>query len=46
MSRWYAEIILPLPLDSTFTYAIPAEMESAVKVGYRVIVPFGNIIPG
>ena len=42
MSRWYAEIILPLPLDSTFTYAIPAEMESAVKVGYRVIVPFGR----
>lgn len=42
MSRWYAEIILPLPLDSTFTYAIPAEMESVVKVGYRVIVPFGR----
>lgn len=42
MSRWYAEIILPLPLDTTFTYAIPAEMESSVKVGYRVIVPFGR----
>lgn len=42
MSRWYAEVILPLPLDSTFTYAIPSDMESAVKVGYRVIVPFGR----
>ncbi|MDE6316834.1 MAG: primosomal protein N', partial [Muribaculaceae bacterium] len=42
MSRWYAEIILPLPIESTFTYAIPAEMESSVKVGHRVIVPFGR----
>lgn len=42
MSRWYAEIILPLPLDTTFTYAIPVEMESSVRVGYRVIVPFGR----
>ncbi|MDE6199986.1 MAG: primosomal protein N', partial [Muribaculaceae bacterium] len=42
MSRWYAEIILPLPLDTTFTYAIPAEMENSVRVGYRVIVPFGR----
>lgn len=42
MSRWYAEIILPLPLDSTFTYSIPDDLESSVKVGYRVIVPFGR----
>lgn len=42
MSRWYAEIILPLPLDSTFTYSVPADLECSVKVGYRVIVPFGR----
>lgn len=42
MSRWYAEIILPLPLDTTFTYSIPEDMEGAVKVGHRVIVPFGR----
>lgn len=42
MSRWYAEIILPLPLDTTFTYSIPQDMERMVKVGYRVIVPFGR----
>lgn len=42
MARWYAEIILPLPIETTFTYAIPAEMESGVKVGHRVIVPFGR----
>lgn len=42
MSRWYAEILLPLPLDTTFTYAIPAEMERVVKIGHRVIVPFGR----
>ncbi len=37
----YAEILLPLPLDTSFTYRIPKEMESRVAVGHRVIVPFG-----
>lgn len=41
MSR-YAEVILPLPLDTTFTYSIPEEMEENVVIGSRVIVPFGK----
>lgn len=42
MHQVYAEVILPLPLYSTFTYSIPHEMLNTVKVGYRVIVPFGR----
>lgn len=39
---WYAEVILPVPLDAVFTYAIPSELEEKVKVGHRVIVPFNT----
>lgn len=38
----YIETILPLPLGSTFTYILPDEMAGDVKVGMRVIVPFGR----
>lgn len=38
----YAEVVLPLPLYTTFTYGVPAEMMSRVKTGHRVIVPFGK----
>jgi len=36
-----AEVILPLPLDKLFHYAIPAEMVGAVCPGVRVLVQFG-----
>ncbi len=38
----YAEVILPLPLNTTFTYAVPDELLSDIKIGHRVIVPFGK----
>lgn len=38
----YADLILPLPLQGTFTYAIPVSMQSGVQVGARVLVPFGR----
>ena len=41
MPTLYAEVILPLPLNATFTYRIPEAMIDSVKVGYRVIVQFG-----
>ena len=41
MSR-FAEVLLPLPLYSTFTYHIPDEMTHAPAVGSRVLVPFGR----
>ena len=37
----YADIILPLPLDGLFTYAIPPALASKVQFGVRVVVPFG-----
>ena len=38
----YTDIILPLPLNSLFTYSVPESMEAAVADGKRVLVPFGK----
>ncbi len=38
----YAEVILPLPLVSTFTYEAPEELAGVLKQGHRVLVPFGK----
>ena len=37
----YADVILPVPLHATFTYAIPEGMVVVVE-GVRVLVPFGR----
>ena len=37
----FAEVILPFPLENSFTYRIPEDMEQTVTVGCRVIVSFG-----
>ncbi len=36
----FAEVILPLAVQGTYTYRIPESMD--LKVGYRVLVPFGR----
>ncbi len=38
----YAEIILPLPLQHTYTYAVPESMEQHIQSGCLVLVPFGK----
>lgn len=38
----FAEVILPLPIYSTFTYSIPADLSGDVGVGSRVLVQFGR----
>ena len=38
----FAEIILPLPLYSTFTYSVPVALEPNLRVGSRVLVQFGK----
>lgn len=38
----FADVILPLPLANHYTYLIPEDLESKVKEGCRVIVPFGK----
>jgi primosomal protein N' (replication factor Y) len=42
MTPRYCEIALPVPLRSTFTYAIPQHLSNADLVGSRVVVPFRN----
>lgn len=38
----YAEVILPLPLEGTFTYAVPDTLADKVGSGVRVLVPLGK----
>lgn len=38
----YIDIILPLPLNSLFTYSVPESLKAAVADGKRVLVPFGK----
>ena len=38
----YIQAILPLPLEGTFTYSVPQDLEDKIKVGMRVVVPCGQ----
>ena len=38
----YVDVILPLPLPKSFTYSLPDECAEDVKIGCRVVVPFGR----
>ncbi|WP_315319884.1 primosomal protein N' [Prevotella aurantiaca] len=38
----YVEVILPLPLEGTFTYAVPETLVQKVVPGVRLLVPFGK----
>lgn len=42
MAQRFCEIALPVPLRSTFTYAVPASLNDEELVGRRVVVPFRN----
>ncbi len=42
MSPAYCEVALPVPLRSTFAYAVPPPLQLAAQVGSRVLVPFRN----
>src|SRR5712692_2962711 len=42
MAAAYCEVALPLPLRSTFTYAVPGPLAEVVVPGSRVVVPFRN----
>ena len=37
----FADVILPLALPRSFTYAVPDDLATQVQPGVRVIVPFG-----
>lgn len=38
----YVDVILPLPLDGTFTYSLPPSLADKVSSGVRVLVPLGK----
>ena len=42
MFMHYVDVLLPLPLDGLYTYAVPTEMEGRVSFGMRVVVPLGK----
>lgn len=38
----FVEVYLDLPLNQTFTYAVPEALKDEVEVGKRVAIPFGR----
>ncbi len=42
MAPRYCEVALPVPLRSTFTYAVPDRFGDEPLIGRRVVVPFGR----
>jgi len=38
----FAELILPLPIEGSFTYRIPFDLNDDVEIGMRVVVQFGK----
>ncbi|MGC9150421.1 MAG: replication restart helicase PriA [Microbacter sp.] len=42
MNPSFVEIILPVPIEGTFTYFVPDALSPVIQVGMRVVVPFGK----
>ncbi len=42
VSEEYLKIAFNLPLNTLFTYAVPADLQPRIKVGKRVLAPFGS----
>ncbi|MBM4161625.1 MAG: primosomal protein N', partial [Ignavibacteria bacterium] len=42
MGQMLTDIALPVPIDRTFTYIVPPEFQPFIKIGFRVLVPFGR----
>ncbi|MBR5150925.1 MAG: primosomal protein N', partial [Bacteroidaceae bacterium] len=38
----FVDVLLPLPLPTTYTYSVPQECAGRVAVGCRVVVPLGK----
>lgn len=39
-SRAFAQVVLPIPLDQSFTYSVPSPLRHRIAVGMRAVVPF------
>ena len=42
MGSEFVDVSLPVPLDQPFTYSLPETLRHRVKVGSRILVPFGT----
>ena len=42
MPELYADLAIPVAVDTLFTYRVPAELRSSISRGHRVIAPFGK----
>ena len=40
----YVDVILPLPLNGTYTYAVPDDLSLSVEAGCRVVVDDGRLV--
>ncbi|MFT6244637.1 MAG: primosomal protein N' (replication factor Y) [Salibacteraceae bacterium] len=38
----FVDVILPIPIRKEFTYRVPFELNDAIFIGARVVVPFGR----
>ncbi|MBL7810979.1 MAG: primosomal protein N' [Bacteroidetes bacterium] len=38
----FAQVLLPLPIEGTYTYRVPYEWNDLVRMGQRVVVQFGS----
>lgn len=38
----YVEVVLPIPVRQTFTYSLPFGLQENIKIGARLLVPFGK----
>ncbi len=42
MNQFLVDVALPVPLPRPFTYLVPPELQSLIRPGMRVLVPFGK----
>jgi len=38
----FVEVAVPLPLNTTFTYGVPPQFADGLRIGMRVLAPFGR----
>ncbi|MDI6804915.1 MAG: primosomal protein N' [Bacteroidota bacterium] len=42
MPKLFVDIAVPVAVDQLFTYNVPDALQSQIKIGVRVVAPFGN----
>lgn len=40
----FCQVVFPLPFRNSFTYSVPNEFQENIKIGLRVVAPFGKRI--